>query len=97
MMTIWSKIAGFRHHDGAAELLSSGKIKAGAMLDLKPEPTNEHDPGAIRIEHGGVLLGYVPRVDNRLVGRAIKSGLKVTCRKSRLGFNATTIEWSDGL
>lgn len=94
-MKIQSKIAGFMHRAGAAELLSSGRIKPGAALDLRPEPTNKHDPGAVRIEHGDTLLGYVPRSENRLVGAALKRGIRVACRKSDFGFNATTIEWSD--
>lgn len=28
---------------------------------LVPEPTNEHDPNAVRVEVGGVLIGYIKR------------------------------------
>lgn len=46
-------------NDGAAELV--------------PEPTNEHDPNAVRVECGGVLIGYVKKGSCSRVKNLLKS------------------------
>lgn len=50
-------IAGFQYADGALVL---GELRAGELLDLRPEPDNPHDPEAVAIYRGDVKLGYVP-------------------------------------
>ena len=42
-------------------------IKVGEVFDMTPEPENPHDPRAIRIDSGGVKLGYVPKTETRFV------------------------------
>lgn len=37
---------------------------------LVPEPTNEHDPNAVRVEVKGILIGYVKRGSCSQIGRA---------------------------
>lgn len=40
---------------------------------LVPEPTNEHDPNAVRVEVGGILIGYVKRGSCSHVKNLLKS------------------------
>jgi hypothetical protein len=52
---------------GAMSIDLSG-ISEGDPVALVAEPKNPHDPHAIRIEHGGRLVGYVDRnLANRIV------------------------------
>lgn len=50
-------VAGVQHHDYKDGLSAIGNNK----LDLVAEPTNEHDPSAVKIMHKGLLVGYVSR------------------------------------
>jgi hypothetical protein len=47
---------------------------------LIAEPENRFDAYAVHIEHQGIKLGYVPRTDNRHLGRLLRQGAKLTCR-----------------
>jgi HIRAN domain-containing protein len=93
-MQLITKIAGFNHKKGAAELLASA-VKTGMRLDLVPEPENEYDRFAVRIQLGDQLLGYVPRERSEAVSRLIGYGVEVTRRKSHHGFNSIELEWPD--
>lgn len=53
-------IAGLRHHKRAVAELLDGEDDFYGSCDLVPEPDNEVDPNAIRIEVDGELIGYVP-------------------------------------
>ena len=51
------------------------QLKAGAMLALKREPTNPHDPLAIMVlAETGHHLGYVPRAKNEALARLMDAG-----------------------
>lgn len=54
-------IAGFQHHDGAFVL---DKLKPGKKLKMVGEPDNPYDPNAIALRYKGVMLGYIPRIEN---------------------------------
>jgi hypothetical protein len=60
------EVAGFRHY--ATKQLG---LLRGTKLALVPEPTNQFDPMAIRIDANGTAIGYV----NRLQAPAISSWL----------------------
>lgn len=47
-----------RHEGGRA--VFEYKLKRGSTVTLVPEPTNEHDPNAIKVCVDGVHVGYVP-------------------------------------
>lgn len=51
-----------------------GEMTPGAPVSLHAEPTNLHDPGAIRLEFRGRHTGYVPRNKNELFGRLLAQG-----------------------
>ena len=42
-------------------------------VDLVPEPENEHDKNAIRVEADGVLIGYVPKSKTKRVRELLAS------------------------
>lgn len=52
-------IAGIKFHD----YLKDPKLEIGERLTLVPEPTNPYDENAIKILHGDIFLGYVPRTE----------------------------------
>lgn len=43
-------------------------------VQLIPEPTNPHDPNAIKVLINNVHIGYVPRNDTRVVSQIMGSG-----------------------
>lgn len=63
------------------------------ILQLTPEPTNEYDPNAVRIEKPrmsgeSVMLGYVPRKFSSEVSAAIAIGKHLECRIKTLNKSA---------
>lgn len=50
----------------------------GASLDLVREPSNAHDPRAVRVDWQGQKLGYVPRIDNAAVSHLLDNGHSVS-------------------
>lgn len=66
-------IAGTNYNDSIADYL--GEFRGM----LVPEPTNEHDPNAIRVEHeDGGFVGYVPRSEQQGL-REFKGELPCPC------------------
>ena len=51
-------VAGAQHR---AEALDAAPAGPGAPLELRRDPGNEHDPNAIEVLAGGVVIGFVPR------------------------------------
>jgi hypothetical protein len=51
-------VAGAHHR---AEELDTAPAGPGAPLELRRDPGNEHDPNAIEVLAGGVVIGFVPR------------------------------------
>jgi hypothetical protein len=76
-----SPLAGFRHHEAAAVW---NDIAVGERLDLVREPSNVHDPNAVRVEWRGRMLGYVPRAQNQALAWAMDRGEPVTARIATL-------------
>lgn len=69
----WSfYIAGVKFHELSKCI---NRLEVDDVLTLTPEPTNEYDPNAVRIEaflaDGGYMLGYVPKVLSAQVTAAI--------------------------
>lgn len=42
-------------------------------LDLIPEPENKFDSKAVRVEHSGIKLGYIPKGTNILLSRPLEN------------------------
>jgi len=51
-------VAGAHHRPDALDAAPAGP---GAPLELRRDPGNEHDPNAIEVLAGGVVIGFVPR------------------------------------
>jgi len=77
-----SLTAGLAHHEAKAVW---EQIKPGDALALTREPDNAHDPGAVRVEWNGHVLGYLPRADNAAVARQLDRGNRLQARVARLG------------
>jgi hypothetical protein len=55
-------VAGFQYYEGPP-LISD--IKRGEKLHLKADPQNVYDRFAVAVYRRGIMLGYVPRSDNK--------------------------------
>lgn len=62
------EIAGHRHNVECRE-----RLVEGVELALVPDPTNEHDAHAIRLEANGELIGHVNRLQAPVVGQWLKT------------------------
>jgi hypothetical protein len=74
-------LAGFRYHDAAR---AWPDLRVGDRLELAREPSNPHDPDAVRVAWRGLVLGYVPRGENAALARAMDRGERLAARVSRL-------------
>lgn len=75
-----SWIAGLEYEspDGTDRQAYCAGLWQGALLQLKPEPDNIHDAGAVKLLHEGCHVGYVPR-RHAWVGGAIDEGKQLEC------------------
>ena len=49
----------YKHDDGSSRQKIISRCKVGEELDIIPEPTNRHDPGAMKVcRKNGEQLGY---------------------------------------
>lgn len=64
-------------------------------LLITPEPTNKYDPNAIKIEHSGVMLGYVPKKHSSEVAAALEVGKSLECVLVKLNKSAKTWEQAE--
>jgi hypothetical protein len=64
-------IAGFTYWDGLSVM---GELKVGTELTLEAEPTNGHDPNAVKILYKGTMLGYIPRDSNKEISKFLQLG-----------------------
>ena len=69
-------VVGTRHGQRAA---ACQRLSVGDVVDLVREPDNAHDPNAIRVEHEGQTLGYVPREFARAWAPALDAGAITLC------------------
>ncbi|MBW3565910.1 MAG: HIRAN domain-containing protein [Acidobacteria bacterium] len=77
-MLLTTQVAGFRHDGGNAAL---GGLGVGSELDLRREPGNVHDSGAIAVYTlSGTKLGYVPRKSNAIPSRLADAGFGLRAR-----------------
>jgi len=68
------EVAGFRHE---AEV-SPKALQPGDTIQLKPEPGNQYDAEAIRVESRGGKLGYVPRGHLTMLHRMLQQGASLS-------------------
>lgn len=78
-------VAGVRHCDTCSGLMNEEcttqmTFHKGELLELVSDPTNEHDPYAIKVMKGREKIGYIPAYYSEQVSKAIALGRKVNCR-----------------
>ena len=79
MMNTFS-IAGMAYYPGIHHL---DRLSVEQPLRLIPEPENPHDEFAVKIlTDDGLMLGYVPRSDNKAISRLLTAGLPLAARIS---------------
>lgn len=83
-MNIEFEVAGVKHH---WHEFVRAQVKRGDFLTLRREPTNKHDPLAVAVLKGEIVIGYVPRA-NREVGEAM---LKDRVKEVRV-----LLDWATG-
>jgi hypothetical protein len=55
-------VAGESHYQEALRAIAGdGEVRMDTEAHLIPEPENEYDPNAVRVEIGGHKVGYLPR------------------------------------
>jgi hypothetical protein len=64
-------VAGTSHR---AEALDAAPAGPGSPLELRRDPGNEHDPNAIEVLAGGVVIGFVPRDLASALARELDAG-----------------------
>ena len=74
-------VAGYAFHEGPRII---DGLRKGQEVTLVPEPHNGFDPRAIRIEVHGRHIGYVPRSENRPLGRLLAQGAELRARLIRV-------------
>jgi len=72
-----SPLAGFQHYAGPTLF---PLMQVGDTLLLRREPTNPHDPQAVRVEWRGIQIGYAPRADNIDLARLMDRGKRIEGR-----------------
>jgi hypothetical protein len=65
------EVAGFRHYVKSL----NAPLGVGQQLKFVPEPTNERDSNAVRVEAAGQLIGYVNRLQAPTFLRWIEEGV----------------------
>ncbi len=70
-------VAGFQYYRGP-ELIA--RIRPGSEIRLVAEPENPYDVHAVRVEHHGEKLGYVPRRENQPTSRLLQDGARINGR-----------------
>ncbi|MDD3771756.1 MAG: HIRAN domain-containing protein [Weeksellaceae bacterium] len=65
-------IAGFTYYDGAESFM---ELKIGMELTLSLDEVNKYDARAVMIHFKDYKLGYIPRQENRIFYKLLKSGL----------------------
>jgi hypothetical protein len=77
-----SLAAGLAHHEAKAVW---DRLKVGDPLELVREPSNVHDPNAVRVDWNRRALGYIPRGENEPVARQLDRGNRLEARIAAMG------------
>ena len=65
-------VAGESHYQDALHAITQGQQRLETTAALIPEPTNPHDPNAVRVEIDEKLVGYLPRAQAVAYGPLVR-------------------------
>jgi len=104
MNTITTNVAGISFAKEDNPKLKNLEVKIGGEITLTPEPENEFDPKAIRLEYQGNKIGYVPKkkdgVDFSIQAWCHDNLDKIKCEVDQVWYGSgkdLTSEYSEGL
>jgi len=69
-------VAGFCFYEGP-NLLE--KMKPGDTLTMKPEPENIEDGYAVELYYKDIMIGHIPRSDNKHIFRLLEQEKELVC------------------
>ena len=69
-------VAGFFFYEGP-KLLE--KMKPGDTLTMKPEPENIEDEYAVELYYKDIMIGHIPRSDNKHIFRLLEQEKELVC------------------
>jgi len=72
-------VAGESHYQDALHAIAGdgdGEVRFEATAALVPEPSNPHDPNAVRVEIDGRLVGYLPRAAAVAYGPVVRAPME---------------------
>lgn len=87
IILLQTQVAGTSHLDG--EMLDK-TVRAGAELTCHREPSNPHDSWAVRLEHQGTKVGFLPKSRNEVLARLLDAGKELRVRVDRKAWKG---EW----
>lgn len=70
-------VAGFQYYEGPSLIQD---IEAGEQLILVVHPGNKYDKFAVEIYRNDVMLGHVPRTDNKHISRLLQQNVQLFCK-----------------
>lgn len=70
----------FREREGIPAFLWSEEVPIGAEIEFEREPSNPHDPSAIKVLHNGTHMGYIERSQACFIAPHLDGGAAYTCR-----------------
>lgn len=74
------EMAGMCYIDHVEENLAG--LRPGDYLELSRERDNGHDRNAVAIMRDGTKVGYIPRVDNKVIANMMDQDIELFCRLS---------------
>ena len=80
-------IAGFCFYEGP-NLLE--KMKPGDTLTMKPEPENIEDEFAVELHFKGIMIGHIPRSDNKHIFRLLEQEKELLCTVRQINADEET-------
>lgn len=69
-------IAGFQYYEGPSMIRD---MEVGEQLQLSERSNNEYDTFAVAILREGVMIGHIPRTDNKHISRLLRQDVDLMC------------------
>ncbi|MCW9705823.1 HIRAN domain-containing protein [Fodinibius salsisoli] len=69
-------VTGFQYYEGPSLI---DEIKVGEQLILVVYPDNEYDKFAVEIYRNDIMLGHIPRTDNKHISRMLQQNVSLFC------------------